>query len=91
MWLVLLLHVMVIILLSQTIETPKPLKTEAKPMMVTLIAPPTPQLVPIIEQPKPLVKTVVKVKPIIKPLKETPKEVPKFKWQSQSLSQLSKI
>ena len=77
-WLVLLLHVMVIVLLSQTIEAPKPLKTEAKPMMVTLIAPPAPKLVPVIEQPKPVVKTVVKVKQIIKPLKELVKDVPKI-------------
>ncbi len=78
LWLVLFLHAMVIVLLSQKIEVPKPLKKEAKPMMVTLIAPTAPPLMPVIEQPEPVVKTVVKVKPMIKPLKKVAQDVPKI-------------
>ncbi len=73
---VILAHASVIYWLLQQSTTPVIQANQAKPMMVSLIAPPapTPELAPIIEQPKPIVepkpkKMVEKIKPI-----ETPTE-----------------
>ncbi|MES2499126.1 MAG: energy transducer TonB [Pseudomonadota bacterium] len=73
---VLLAHIGIIYMLM----TQKPLEKiqtpPAKPMMVSLIAPPAPEpeLVPVIEPPKPQVKP--KVKPIVKPKKVVEKIKP---------------
>lgn len=83
MVLVLLVHVLVIVLLSQKLAVKQVVKPEAKPMLVSLMAPPAPELVTVIEQPKPVIKPVVKVKQVIKPLKEIPKEAPKIQVAEQ--------
>lgn len=75
---VVLAHIGVIYLLV----TQKPLTTielpPAKPMMVSLIAPPAPEpeLMPVIEPPKPQVKPIIKPKKVVEKIKpiETPAE-----------------
>ena len=71
---VILAHASVIYWLLQQSTTPVIQANQAKPMMVSLIAPPapTPELAPIIEPPKPIVepkpkKMVEKIKPIEMP------------------------
>lgn len=81
-WLTTLLVVLAHIGAIYLLVTQKPLtKIElppAKPMMVSLIAPPAPEpeLVPVIEPPKPEVKPVVKPKKVVEKIKpiETPTE-----------------
>ncbi len=81
-WLTTLFVVLAHIGAIYLLVTQKPLaKIElppAKPMMVSLIAPPAPEpeLVPVIEPPKPEVKPVVKTKKIVEKIKpiETPTE-----------------
>ncbi|WP_047538064.1 energy transducer TonB [Methylotenera versatilis] len=75
---VVLAHASVIYLLI-TQSLPEKVQTPpAKPMMVSLIAPPAPEpeLVPVIEPPKPEVKPVVKPKKVVEKIKpiETPTE-----------------
>ncbi len=76
--LVVLAHAGVIYLLITQAPLEKVQTPPAKPMMVSLIAPPAPEpeLVPVIEQPKPEVKPIVKPKKAVEKIKpiETPAE-----------------
>jgi protein TonB len=74
--LVLLAHALVVYLLSLQKPTEKIQANPANPMMVSIIAPPSPEpeIVPIVEPPKPEPKPIVKPKKIVE--KILPIEVP---------------
>jgi protein TonB len=74
--LVLFAHALVVYLLSMQTPTEKIQANLAKPMMVSIIAPPSPEpeIVPIVEPPKPEPKPIVKPKKVVE--KIVPIEVP---------------
>ncbi|HSI24221.1 MAG TPA: TonB family protein [Methylotenera sp.] len=74
--LVLLAHALVVYLLNMQTPVEKVQTNQAKPMMVSIIAPPSPEpeIVPIIEPPKPEPKPIVKPKKVVE--KIVPIEVP---------------
>ena len=76
--LVLLVHVAIIYVLATQNTVDEVQKIAVKPMMVSLIAPlaPEPELVPVIEQPKPVVEPKPKLKKLVEKIRpiETPAE-----------------
>ena len=75
--LVLLAHALVIYLLSMQKPLEKIQTEPAKPMLVSIIAPPSPEpeIVPIIEPPKPEPKPIVKPKKVVEKIKPIEKPV----------------